>query len=78
MTSEKVREIKLRRWATRLGLALHKSRARRWSVDNFQGYMIVDPYINTIVAGHRFDLTLDEVEAFLKSDEKEKIAAKSK
>jgi hypothetical protein len=75
MTSEKVREIKLRRWASRLGLVLHKSRARKWSIDNYQKYMIVNPYTNIIVAGQRYDLTLDAVEAFLQDDEKEKKAA---
>lgn len=67
--NEKVREIKMRRWATRLGLSLHKSRARRWSVDNHQEYVIMDPYQNTIVNGQRFDLDLDDVEIFLKEYE---------
>ena len=65
----KVREIRLRNWATRLGLFLHKSRARRWSVDNHQGYMITDPNRNTILYGQRFDLDLDQVETYLKEYE---------
>jgi len=67
--SEKVREIKMRRWATRLGLTLHKSRARRWSIDNNQGYMIIDHRINTIIQGQRFELDLYQVENFLKEYE---------
>ena len=67
--SEKVHEIKLRRWATRLGLSLHKSRARRWSVDNHQGYMITDPNRNTIIYGQRFELDLNQVESCLEEYE---------
>lgn len=70
--SEKSREIKLRRWATRLGLTLHKSKKRNWTIDDYGGYMIVDPYFNRIEAGQKFDLTLDEVESFLREDEAEK------
>jgi hypothetical protein len=71
MTSEKVREIRLRRWANRLGLFLHKSRARRWSVENYQGYMITDPNLNTIVQGQRYELDLVQVEQFLSDYELE-------
>jgi hypothetical protein len=65
----KVREIRLRNWATRLGLSLHKSRARRWSIDNHQEYMIMDPSKNKIVCGQRYDLDLDDVEKFLEEYE---------
>jgi hypothetical protein len=65
MTYEKVREIRLRRWATRLGLFLHKSRARRWSINNNQGYAVTDPDQNMIVYGQKYELDLDQVEEFL-------------
>ncbi len=71
---DKVREIRLRNWATRLGLFLHKSRARRWSIDNHQQYMIEDSYRNTIVKGRRYDLDLDDVEVYLKDYEMKKRA----
>jgi hypothetical protein len=73
MTSDKIREIKLRRWAARLGLVLHKSRNRRWSVDNYLGYTVIDANTNSIVAGQKYELTLDDVESILKSDETEKM-----
>ena len=73
MTSDKVREIKLRRWATRLGLVLHKSRNRRWSVDNYLGYRVVDANTRSVVAGQRYELNLDDVERLLKNDEIKKM-----
>jgi len=69
MTSDKVREIRLRNWATRLGLSLHKSRVRRWSIDNHQEYMIANPSQNMVVCGERYELDLDDVEKFLEEYE---------
>jgi hypothetical protein len=69
VTSEKVREIRLRNWATRLGLSLHKSRARHWSINNHQRYMIVNPNLKKVFAGEHYDLSLDDVEEFLKDEE---------
>jgi hypothetical protein len=68
---DKVYENRLRRKAARLGLALRKSRARRLHLNDRGGYRIVDPYHNFIVAGERFDLSLEEVEAFLDDYEQE-------
>jgi hypothetical protein len=73
--SDKVRENRLRRWATRLGLILRKGRARNWNVDDHGGYMLVDAYQNYVCAGSRFDLTLDDVETWLADSEKEQKAA---
>jgi len=70
--SEKVRENRLRRWAARLGLSLRKSRARNWNIDNYQRFMIVDPSINTILAGQKYDMDLDAVEKYLKEEEADK------
>jgi len=66
----KRREDRLRRRADRQGLALRKSRARP-SMDNHGGYMIVEAYTTAVVAGQRFDLDLDEVEAYLLDEEEE-------
>lgn len=65
-TDEKVRENRLRRLAYRMGYRIVKSRrpASR-NVDDLGGFMIVN-YSNVIEAGQRMDLTLDEVEEFLK------------
>jgi len=65
MHKEKAREARLRRLARRGGYALHRSRAG-FSLDNFGDYMIVDDSMNVIVAGDRFDLTLDDAEEWLK------------
>ena len=63
--NDKKREKRLRRALTRKGYALRKSRAGE-SLDNLGGYMIYDPCANLLVAGDHFNLTLDDVEAFLK------------
>jgi hypothetical protein len=62
---KKSREISLRRKAGRLGYSVRRS---RWqlSVDNDGGYMLVDSESNSVAAGSRFELSLDDVEAFLK------------
>jgi hypothetical protein len=65
MHNEKAREARLRRLARRGGYSLRKSRAG-FSGDNFGDFMIVDDDMNAVVAGDRFDLTLDDVEEWLK------------
>jgi len=66
---DKVRDIKMRRWATRLGLFLHKSRAHRWSLNNYQQYAIEKLSDRSIVYGQKFELDLDQVEDCLKEYE---------
>jgi hypothetical protein len=61
---DKARENKTRRSAKEQGYILRKSRARKWSIDNQQGYMVVNKK-NIVAAGSSYDLSLDEVEAFL-------------
>jgi len=63
-TPEATREQRLRRLASRRDLILRKDRARSWNPDHQGGWMICDPYTNTIVAGSRFELSLDDVEAW--------------
>ena len=65
MTTNKSLENKLRRALNKAGYVLHKSR-RSISPDNLGGYMIVDLYGNCVVAGSRFDLSLEDVEGWLK------------
>jgi len=67
-TNEKVRENKARREARRQGFVLKKSRARNWNIDNYQGYMIVNAWSNNIESGIKFDMSLEEVERFLKEE----------
>ena len=61
----KVHENRLRRWASRLGVTLQKSRAKRWSIDDRGGYRIIDAESEAALAGERFDLDLDDVEEWL-------------
>lgn len=58
-------DSRLRRMAARAGYALRKSRWRMGSIDNFGGYMLVDPDTGGAVAGGRYDLTGSEVAAYL-------------
>ena len=48
-----------------MGYSLIKSTARKWSYDNQLGYMIIDISNNACIAGNRFDLSLEDVKAFL-------------
>jgi hypothetical protein len=57
------KERRLRKIAQKQGLLLRKLRGPL-SRDNRGGYMIVDRR-NAVVAGERFDLDLDAVEAWL-------------
>ncbi len=64
----KTRENRLRRAAHRQQLQLVKSRSRHPQAPDYGGYMLVDLYTNTIVAGELHSplaLSLDEVEANL-------------
>ena len=60
----KRREDRVRRQLAKQGLALRKSRVFTPSADDHGGYMIVDAQFNRIEAGERFDMSLEEVEAF--------------
>ena len=57
-------ENKLRRRLAKDGLLLKKSR-KSTSLDNFGEYMIVDSKDNAIIAGNRFDLSLEDVENWI-------------
>jgi hypothetical protein len=50
-----------RRAAKHIGLVAKKSRPRRYSIDNLDGFRLIDPFQNRIVAGERFAMTADEV-----------------
>lgn len=60
----KRREDRVRRRLAKQGLALRKSRVSTPLVNDQGGYMIVDTQFNRIEAGERFDMSLEEVEAF--------------
>ncbi len=51
----------LRRKAKASGLELRRSRWRLDTIDNFGGYMLVDPWTNCLVDGERFNLGTADV-----------------
>ncbi len=50
-----------RRAARRVGYVARKSRWRKYSIDNYGDFMIVDPSTNVPVAGSRYDYTAEDV-----------------
>ncbi len=62
------RERRLRKIAQKRGFMLRKSR-RPLSPDNHGEFVIVDPSRKVVVAGERFDLDLDAVEAWLADED---------
>jgi hypothetical protein len=67
--NEKTRENRLRRLAYRMGYRLAKTRHMSGrGVHNHGGFMIVNLSNNVVECSARFDLTLDEAEAFLTED----------
>lgn len=54
-----------RRQAKRLGLNIKKSKVMLVHVDNLGGYRITDKDKKVVLAGQKFELTLDEVKAWL-------------
>lgn len=65
MEIKKAYENFYRRKATRLGLLLKKTRVRYWSIDYQQGWMIVDAIHDVVIAGEKYDLTIEEAAKFL-------------
>ncbi len=66
MTADKSLELKLRRTLEKRGLLLRKSRKTTFDYDDQGGYAIIDAYGGYVVAGSRFDMSLEDVEAWLK------------
>ena len=69
MPSEKAREIKLRRRAENLGYTVKKSRTRNPHIDDMGNYMIINSTTGRTIRGARFDMTLDDVEEFVLTEE---------
>lgn len=61
-TTTAARESRARRALQRDGRMLRKSRGRLWSINDQGGYRIIDPFMNTIIWGERFDLSLTDIE----------------
>jgi hypothetical protein len=61
-------DSRARRAARRVGLVARKSRWRRGTNDNHGDYMLTDPTRNVIVAGPRFNMTVEEVVEFCENE----------
>ena len=61
-------DSRARRLAQKAGLIARKSR-RLWSLDNNGEYMLVDLATNFSVAGHRYDMSAEEVIAYCIEDQ---------
>ena len=66
--SQSALDARARRAARREGLVARKSRWRHGSIDNHGGFMLIDPSMNFVVAGPRFDLTPEEVIGYCSED----------
>lgn len=69
-TEDKVTENYYRRMAKRLGLELKKSRNRKTNVDDWGGYMILNPDTDICYWGPKFNLAIADVAKILEAVEK--------
>ena len=58
-------ETTIRRRARKQGVTVYKDRARKRSCDHQGGYMLVSD-LHWVVGGERYDMTLDDVDRFLR------------
>lgn len=61
-------EVQVRRRLKILGYRLVKSRVKNININNHGGYMIIDNSSNAIISGSKYDLTLENVERFLRDE----------
>jgi hypothetical protein len=54
-------DARARRAALRAGLVARKSRWRRDTIDNYGGFVLIEPYTNVVVDGSRYDLTAEYI-----------------
>ncbi len=66
MSTDKILEQRLRRRLRRdYSCAMRKSR-KPISLNNRGGYMIVDLSLNAVIAGEQYDLSLEDIEEWMK------------
>ena len=70
---DKVRENRVRRWAKRLGLVLQRSRARLPAINDRGLYQVRDADSGAVVAGMKFDISLDDVAQLLADRERKLV-----
>ncbi len=66
-STDKTRENRLRRQLRKHGIRLKKSRIRNPNIDNYGHYMLIDIYKNLVIEGSRYDMTLDDIEDYVKN-----------
>ncbi len=63
---ERKKEKHLRKKLDKQGVILRKSRnTEKPNADDLGGYMLIDKTTNTVVAGSRWELTLEDIERFV-------------
>jgi len=61
-----MKEKNLRKKLDKQGVILRKSRnTKNQNADDLCGYMLIDKTTNTVVAGSRWELTLEDIERFV-------------
>ncbi len=61
-----MKEKNLRKKLDKRGVILRKSRnTENQNADDLGGYMLIDKTTNTVIAGSRWELTLEDVERFI-------------
>lgn len=66
-------DSKARAAAKRSGLVARKSR-QAIHLDNFGEYMLIDPYLNVVVDGGRFDMSAEDVIRYCDERLRERVA----
>ena len=66
--TEKQREQRARTMLKRAGESLVKSKSNKINIDNMGGYRIVDMQSNIVSAGEKVDLSLEEVERYIREE----------
>ncbi len=60
-----MKEKRLRKKLDKQGIILKKSRnAKNPNADDLGGYMLIDKTTNSVIAGSRWELTLEDVEGY--------------
>lgn len=64
----KKKEEKLRKELKNLGYSLRKSRVKNPNLNDHGGYMIIQSNSNSVIAGSKFDLSLEDVKRFVNEE----------
>lgn len=60
-TETNAHDARARRAAKRVGLLAKTRRGSAGTLDNYGGFMVLNPATNTVVAGERFELCAEDV-----------------